>query len=129
MAEPRAEVKNAADPHQVRTAGRRIGRRELRFLTALRTVMGTPEGRLVFGDRGHGLLARAGVYRSIWEASAKIHYNAGRQDFGHELMAELLRADEGLYQLMETEARLLALRDDAETDAGHTPAATEGRST
>jgi hypothetical protein len=83
--------------------------------------MQSPAVRLVMWE----LLSQAGVYGSVWHASALIHYNAGRQDFGHELMAQLLDADEGAYDLMTKEARERAKRTAAEQDAAHTPPAGE----
>lgn len=121
MPEPRAEVRNAADPQQVKRAARRQQRREERRIDNFRTVLGTVAGRAVFWH----LLEAAGVFRSIWHNSAQIHYNAGRQDFGHELIATLLEADEELYQIMEREMRALAKRDALEVDAGHTPPAAQ----
>lgn len=100
----RVLVKNASDPQQVRRAERAERRAAAEQRAALRAVLDTPEGRRVFW----GLLSDAGVYRSIWSPNAQIHYNAGRQDFGHELQARLLEADENLYDLMAREARARA---------------------
>lgn len=119
MSEPRAEVKNAADPKQVRRASQRTADQAELFRAALVLVMGTAPGRLALWE----LLTLAGVYGSVFAPDATIYYRAGRQDFGHELIALLLAADEGLYQTMETEARARARRDHASTDAAHTPAA------
>lgn len=96
-----ALVRNAADPRQVQHAGRAERRREEELQQALRAVMGTLPGRLVMWR----LLERAGIYRSVWDASARIHYNAGRQDYGHELLSLLIEADEELYLTMEREMR------------------------
>jgi hypothetical protein len=112
----RALVRNAADPQQVRRAARKERELEEQFLEALRVATSTPEGRLVFRT----LLEKLGVYRSVWEPSAKIHYNAGRQDAGHELQAYLLQASEEHYDQMEREARFRAARLNRETDAVHT---------
>lgn len=47
------------------------------------------------------MLEQAGVFHSIWEQSARIHYNAGKQDFGHIIMGEIQEADEeALFQMM-----------------------------
>lgn len=119
MNTPRAEVKNAADPEQVSRAGRREHRRDDLRLDLYRAVLHSAAGRAVFWD----LLTLAGVYRSIYAADGRIHYNAGRQDFGHEVIATLLAADEDAYLLMEREARQLAKRDAVEVDASHTPRA------
>jgi hypothetical protein len=116
---------NAANPREVRGRARLQRKRELRFLTALRAVMSTPEGRLVFGERELGIIARAGVYRSIWSPNSEIHYKAGRQDFGHELLGLLVDAGEELYLEMEAEMRGLARRDSGELEATEA-AANEG---
>lgn len=118
----RADVRNAADEKQVSRAARKDRRKDAQRLAMTLAVLGTPEGRAFCWE----LLEKARVFESIWHPSAAIHYNAGRQDFGHELMADLIKADERLYLQMETEARGRARRENAETDAAHTPAADTG---
>jgi hypothetical protein len=123
----RSLVRNAADPKQVSHGDRVEARRARVFLTSLRAVLGTPDGRAVLWD----LIGAAGVYRSVWDPSARIHFNAGQQDFGHMLLARCLDADEDLYQLMEREGRARQRAEDSGTDAvqqaaqatteGHTP--------
>lgn len=121
--DPKYPQANAADPAQVKL-GRRKERDRVEAIKQLyKKVLNTPEGRAVFWD----LLERAGVFRSVWHASALIHYNAGRQDFGHELMAELIGADDAMYILMEQEARVRARRDDIERGAIQTPPADTGK--
>src|SRR4051812_23218730 len=105
--QPRAAVKNAADAEQVKRAARRDRDRERLYLDNLRGVMGDVHGRYVMWE----LLAKAGVFHSIYHPSSLIYYNAGRQDFGHELMANLIAADPALYQCMEQEARTREARD------------------
>jgi hypothetical protein len=119
----RSLQRNASDPKQVRYAERKQRQREARFLAALREVLRTPAGRIV----GWELLARAGVFRSVWDPSAKIHYNAGRQDYGHELLASMLEADEEAYQLMEREMRAYLRNEQQEAAAVQTPRADEGQ--
>lgn len=47
------------------------------------------------------LLGETKTFHSIWEQSAKIHYNSGKQDFGHFLMGEISEAnEEALFQMM-----------------------------
>jgi hypothetical protein len=121
MAE-RALVRNVADPQQVAYGKRKEKEREARSLDALRAVLRTPAGRIVVWD----LLTRAGIFRSIWDPSAKVHYNAGRQDFGHELLASCLEADAEAYQLMEREMRAWQRGQDRETAAVQTPRAVDG---
>lgn len=118
----RALTGNAADPRQVRHAERKVEAREDEFLEALEQVLKTPGGRLVWW----GLLERAGVYRSVWDASARIHYNAGRQDFGHELLGLAIDANEQGYLLMEAEARKRARDEAAETAGVQTRALADG---
>lgn len=98
---PRSAVRNAADRDQVTRAERIERDRDDTSRRALQVVLAHPEGRMVLWD----LLRRAGVYRSVWDQSSRIHYNAGRQDFGHELLALCLQADDRLYLLMEQEGR------------------------
>lgn len=122
MGRDRALVRNAADPAQVKRAERKERDRVERFRTNLTAVMATEAGRQVLWE----LLTRAGIYQSIWDPSSKIHYNAGRQDFGHEMLAALLDADEDLYQLMEREMRAWQRVEDRGTDAAHTSRAEQG---
>ena len=111
---------NAADPKQVRNAERRTRRRDRDFLDSLEIVLASPHGRLVMWE----LLARAGVYRSVWDQSgSKTYYNAGRQDYGHELLTLLLEASPALYIEMETEARRREARERSEVEAAATPPA------
>ena len=112
----RAEVRNAADPQQVRRAARKEKDREALLADALRSTLSQPAGRFVLWD----LLERAGIYTSVFAASDRIYYNAGRQDFGHELLALLVACDEDLYALMEKEARDRKVRENRSTDAAHT---------
>lgn len=113
---------NTADPRHVRHAERRERERERQGAEALRAVMATPEGRLVCWR----WLERAGVFRSVWDSSARIHYNAGRQDLGHEFMAAMVDTDEQLYLDMEREARDRNRRDAQSAEAVTTPSADEG---
>lgn len=116
----RVAVRNAADPKQVRRAERQARDRDARLLLDVLAVMSTLPGRRVMWE----LLSRAGVFRSVWAQSALIHYNAGKQDFGHELMALLVKAGEDEYQQMEREARAEARREADGNEASHTPPAT-----
>lgn len=123
--DPRADVRNAADPQQVKRAGRKERDRDARKAWALRRVLEAPEGRLLVWE----LLADAGVFRSIWHPSAAIHYNAGRQDFGHELMAAVIALDSGeTFALMQREQFQLAKRDQDERDAAHHTGSRDGGS-
>lgn len=119
MAEPRAEVRNAADPAQVKRAARKDRNAAAQRVVRATRVLESYDGRAFCWD----LLRAARVYESIWRPSAEIHYLAGRQDFGHELVALLLTAGDELYLQMEREGRERARIDARTTDAGHTPSA------
>lgn len=109
-------VRNAADPRQVRFAEEFERRRAERFDSALAEVMNTVAGRTVFA----ALIRRAGVLRSIWHPSSEIHFNAGQQSFGLEMMADIVRVTEDLYQLMEREEWAWAKKEQATIEAAHT---------
>lgn len=99
--EKRALVKNAADASQVKKAENRLMNGRQRELDDLKMVLSTGEGRRFYWR----LLSACKTFESIWESSAKIHYNSGRQDFGHFLLAELSEADEDAYFKMVKEAK------------------------
>jgi hypothetical protein len=117
----RSLVRNAADPKQVGHAARkereRTAARRARLAATLRSV----EGRAALMD----ILEDCKVYESIWHPSAAIHYNAGVQDVGHQLLARIIEADEQLYETMEREARERRRRLEREIDAAHTARATD----
>lgn len=114
-------TRNAAQGQDVKNARRLERRREERNRQYLYAVMNTAAGRAFVWS----WIGRLGVFGSIWEANARIHYNAGRQDAGHELMAAVIDVAPDLWQLMETEARQQAKRDEAEVVATQTARAGE----
>lgn len=79
---------NAADKSQVKE--KEIAERDLRKkeLADVAEIASTPAGERFL----RRLLAKAKTFESIWEPSAKIHYNAGQQDFGHFIMGEIVEA-------------------------------------
>ena len=96
--EPKAFVKNAADPKQVKKAKSKEDRKRFEELRDLRAVLETEEGRRVLWR----FLEECKVFGSVWHPSAQIHYNAGRQDFGHYIMSEIVDAgEEYLFTLMK----------------------------
>jgi len=113
VSEARTLVRNAADPDQVKRAGRKVDDIATQRRNRLRAVMETPEGRAFLWD----LLNELKVYESVWHPSALIHYNAGVQDAGHKLMARMVDASEDHYDLMTREARARGRRFDSEVDA------------
>ena len=92
-------VKNAADPKQIKK-----GKREERNirdveLDDIKEVLRTPQGRRFMWR----VMAKCKTFESIWESSAKIHYNSGQQDLGHFIMSEIIQADEDLLFTMMKE--------------------------
>lgn len=58
-------------------------------MSDLLSVLGTRQGRRVVWR----LMSKCRVFSSVWENSARIHYNSGQQDIGHFLMAEVVEAN------------------------------------
>jgi hypothetical protein len=93
----KAYVKNAADPKQVKEGGRKERDRRKAELEDIRFLLETPQGKRFIWR----LLGHCKTFESIWESSAKVHYNAGMQDLGHFLMGEVVAAnDEALLEMM-----------------------------
>ena len=94
-------VTDAASREQVREAEKKQHLRLTQKQKDLAEVLSTPAGRRVMWM----YLQRAGVFETVWENSAKIHYNAGQQDFGHSIMADIVEAGEQFFFTMMTENR------------------------
>lgn len=122
MPRNQALTRNAADPRQVKFARRKEEDAAKLFDDALREAMLLPVVRVVMWE----LLSRSGIYQTLEETNALIYYKTGRRNFGLELLADIVRVDERLYLAMETEARARDRSLDRETEAVHTPSATEG---
>ena len=99
MAE-RPLVRNTSDREQVEASTETVALRNLRERKEWLELMGTKTGR----SRMFAILSWCGTFESIMETNARIYYNAGRQDVGHELMATLNKASPQLYLLMQQEA-------------------------
>ena len=98
MSDQRPNVKNAADPEQVEKAAKKVGLARENELADLKAVLAMPQGRRLLWR----LLTHCSVFESIWHPSALIHANAGRQDVGHFIMAEITEANEdALFQMMK----------------------------
>ena len=90
-------VTNAANEGQLEKAKLKVKVAEDRVELAYRAVLASEDGQLVMWD----LLQFCGTFRSIWESSAKIHYNSGRQDVGHYLQAKVAEVNpDALMQMM-----------------------------
>lgn len=85
-------VTNAADESQVEKAKKKEQFNRDHELNDIRSVLSTEEGKRFVWR----LLSKCKTFGSVWESSAKIHYNSGQQDLGHFIMAEIIEADEQL---------------------------------
>jgi hypothetical protein len=99
MAEPRAVVRNAADPQQVRRGGKHERDVREEQLHAWRTVLALPEGRFLLWT----ILEQCQVAGSVYAPDVRIYYNAGRQDLGHYVIAEISEAQPNAWLTMQSE--------------------------
>ncbi|HXS30594.1 MAG TPA: hypothetical protein VN755_07150 [Steroidobacteraceae bacterium] len=106
-----ATVRNAAAPRQVKRAGRLEKERREKELADVRVVCDTEEGRrFIFRLMGH-----CKVFESVY--GVDLAYQAGKQDVGHYLMAEVNDANDELLFRMMREAKTAKQREDAANDA------------
>lgn len=95
-------VKNASSERQTKRAKNKenLGRKNID--SAFRKVLATDEGMTVLWH----ILEHCSSFSSIWHPSAAIHYNSGRQDVGHWLMAEMSSADKrAIIRILERNAQ------------------------
>lgn len=92
---------NAADRAQVREARRKEKQREHERIAARAQILNTIAGRRFVWD----LLSTCRVFGSVMDARSgrMTAYNSGRQDVGHELMAQLYAANPDGYASMQRE--------------------------
>lgn len=95
----RAFVKNAADKKQVETAEAKERRLIQDRRNDMLSILATPQGRRFLWR----LLAKCNAFSSIYETSAKIHYNSGKQDVAFELLREIDDADPEMFFKMRNE--------------------------
>jgi hypothetical protein len=88
----KAAVTNAADRTQVERAERRVENERQQELQDIRTVLSSVSGRRLLWR----IMEKCKTFSSVWEPSAKIHYNAGQQDLGHFIMTEIVDANPDL---------------------------------
>lgn len=91
-------VTDASDKKQIKNAEQREKILRDRELSDLAAVCSSVEGRRFVWR----VLSRCKTFESVWENSARIHYNAGIQDLGHFLMSEIVEtSEEILFQMMK----------------------------
>lgn len=97
----RSLVDNAADPQQVKRAGKVTKRRRVRRDADLRAVMGTRPGRAVLWR----VLSVAGVFELSYTGEALgTAFHEGQRNIGLALFADLHRVCPDLYTIMADEA-------------------------
>lgn len=101
MSVVKSAVTNAASEKQIKKAEVKGKDKRRRELSDIRSVLSSAPGRRLLWR----FMEKCGTFQSIWEGSAKIHYNAGQQDLGHFIMAEIVEADENLLFKMMKEAK------------------------
>lgn len=122
MATDRALVRNAADPKQVGIAAKREKDDRENELVDVRAVLGTVEGRRFLWR----MMAHCRVFGSVFDPQPTLTaFNAGRQDVGHFLMAEITAADEQRLLEMMNESQARERSRNRTVDATHTPAAAD----
>lgn len=99
MAEQPVLVRNAADPKQVKNAGRAEKKARELELDDLRALLATPQGRRFLWR----VLGYCKFASDIWDGSSRIHFNAGVQNVGHWILAEITAADEEAFFTMMRE--------------------------
>jgi hypothetical protein len=116
----RAFVKNAADPRQVKDAGRKAKRAREEELQDLAALLGTEPGRRVLWR----VLSYCGLFGEVFAADSHLMaFNAGVRNVGLFLHAEISAADEMAFFLMMKEARDRQTKQGDEAQAAHTPSA------
>lgn len=106
-------VQNAADPRQVAHAGRKEKQARERELEDLRLILLTAEGRRFLWR----VLGYCRFATDVWDPSSRIHFNAGLQNVGHWVLAEITAADEEAFYLMMRENRDRQRRTNTEAEA------------
>ena len=66
-------------------ARRPLSTEEIQQKLELEAVLANPKGRRYLLR----VMERCGVWRSCWDSSARIHFNAGKQDAGREIREEI----------------------------------------
>jgi len=95
------KLDNAAEKKKVEEQKRRANEERRKELNDIKTVVSSVSGRRLLWR----VMEKCNTFSSIWEPSAKIHYNSGQQDIGHFILAEITNADENLLFKMMKESK------------------------
>lgn len=106
--EPRALVKNAADPEQVGTADRKTKNTRQRELDDLGIVLGTAPGRRLLWR----VMGYCGIFTSPFSSDVPTMAHAvGRQDVGRYLLSEINEAKPTAFTEMQQDAATQEARE------------------
>lgn len=94
-----ALVGNAADRKQLDEARRQEKAGEVKKDERFKRLMQSADFRGWVWD----FLTRTRVFNSVYEQNARIYYNSGQQDIGHEVLGEVARLTPELYLTMISE--------------------------
>lgn len=95
-------VTDTTDKKQIKNAEQREKLLRDQELSDIAIVCSTLEGRRFVWR----ILSKCKTFESVWENSARIHFNAGQQDLGHFLMSEVIETkEEILFQMMKENKR------------------------
>jgi len=92
-------ARNLADRKAVDKSAKRAKNVREREILDVGAILSTAEGRRFIWR----LLGHCGVSESVMAADSLIYYNAGKQDVGHFLMAEIMAANPQSYITMMKE--------------------------
>lgn len=88
---------NIADEAEIKKRNKELSEKRIVEIAELKKLL----EQKIFRNFMYRLLDHTKTFHTIWEQSARIHYNAGQQDIGHFLMGQCLEADEeSLFQMM-----------------------------
>lgn len=92
-------VTNATSTTQQRAAKKKLSHQEWQQRENWRRVLALQEGR----DLIWWLLGECRVFESVFEPNSRMAYLAGKQDVGHTIFGEMMRADPNAYIQMQLE--------------------------
>jgi hypothetical protein len=115
-------VANAADPRQVKNAGRKANQAREREIADLGAVLATEHGRRLLMR----VLGYCRVFEEVFDDSAqRTAFNVGVRNVGLFVMSEITAADETAFFLMMREHRERQDREGKEAEALRTPSSGE----
>jgi len=92
---------NLANEDEVKEHNKKHDELTKRQIDDVKFLLQSIQGRRFLGR----LLDHCSVFSSIYHASALIHHNSGKQDVGHFIMGEIVKADDMAFIQMMKEAK------------------------